>query len=209
VDVEVRVRRRPRVDGRPDGAGGPSDQADHELARRHPQLLRAGLPGEARRRPRPLLRGLVPGHDAGQLRHPLRRVLRGEPLEHAGLGPRALRRGLREVAHQHDAGRGARPRRRGPRRGGPARVSELPHGRRPAAHRAHLGGPLRIERAPRRRAHGDRRRRLPHQVDDGAARRRGRGLPGGDADVPRRPAGARGGRARRADGVAEGQAPAT
>ena len=59
---------------------------------------------------------------ARDLRHPLRRVLRREPLEDARLRPRALGRRLRSLAGDDDPRREPRPRRRGPRRRRAARL---------------------------------------------------------------------------------------
>ena len=92
---------------------GQADQADDDLGRRDPQLLRPGVPGEAGRAAGPQYLDVVRA-DAGRTLSPLlRRVLRDEPLDHGRLG------------HGDGAGRvpAAGSRRRGPGRRWPSRAS--------------------------------------------------------------------------------------
>ena len=142
---------------------------------------------------------------AGHLRHPVRRVLRREPLEDARQSSRVLSADdyaslagdARPPGESRDLA-ARRARGRGRARGCLSchTIDGQPH------IGPDLGGPLRVEREARRRAHGRRRRGVPDAVDDGAGRRRRRGLQAGHADVPRRPRRAGGRRARGAHHVA-------
>ena len=59
---------------------GRRGEAHHDVRRRDPQLLRAGLPHQAGRGARPLHHHLVQAHQAGQVSPVLRRVLRHQPF---------------------------------------------------------------------------------------------------------------------------------
>ena len=59
---------------------GPGCEGDHDLAGRDPRLLRARVPYQGRRDPRPLHGDLVPSDEAGNLSHVLRAILRHRAL---------------------------------------------------------------------------------------------------------------------------------
>ena len=88
VDVEAASMKGPARDQRAARAGGPRREADHDLAGRDPQLLRAGFPHQAGRAAGALHHRLVPCHQAGNLSPVLRRVLRHPALgdDRAGRG---------------------------------------------------------------------------------------------------------------------------
>ncbi len=98
VDVEVRLSGGDSaILGalRPRAQAGP---AHHDVARRDPQLLRARVPHQAGRHPRPVHHGVVRGDRGRRLPHPVRGVLRHEPLRDARPGDRARPGGLRALA---------------------------------------------------------------------------------------------------------------
>ena len=64
----------------------PAGQAEHDLARRDPQLLRPGLPGQAGRACRAATRRSGSSRHGRPLSPLLRRVLRHEPFDDGGLG---------------------------------------------------------------------------------------------------------------------------
>ena len=65
---------------------GQACQADHDLARRDPQLLRAGVPDQARRAAGTVHDALVPAHQGGTAPPLLRRVLWHQPFADDRLG---------------------------------------------------------------------------------------------------------------------------
>ena len=190
VDVEVRAIPRAAAPSRALRAGGAAGEAHHDLARRHPQLLRPRVPRQAGRRPRALHDRVVRGERAGTLRDPLHRVLRHRPLDacaarssrspprttSAGSTPAETRRGAAPSLRRRPAWSAAtrassqrQPGRARRRRRGRARLPALPH----LDGTPHIGptwaglyGPA--SRLDGRR-HGRRRRGLHHRVDDGPA----------------------------------------
>ena len=105
VDVVPAASRGTFRDQRAARPAGPGHQADDDLSGRDPQLLRAGVPGQAGRAPRPVHVALVPAHEGRPVSPVLRRVLRDEPLPDDRLGPRHGAGRLRALAD----GRRARP----------------------------------------------------------------------------------------------------
>ena len=101
VDVEVLLRRRGAERHRDAArAGQPPGAAAHDHPRRHPLVLRARLPHQAGRAPRPLHRDLVRGHQARALSDPLLAVLRHLALADAGRGRGDAGAGVRPVDHR-------------------------------------------------------------------------------------------------------------
>ena len=182
----------------------PSGAPAHDLARRHPLVLRAGVPHQAGRPARALHRDLVRGDDARPLSDLLHRDVRHRPLDDARRGHRdgaerlrqMVRRPARPVAaapegrHQ-DRHRGSRSARHHDRDGAQARrargLLQVPLRRRLAAHRSDVARhvPAQGDAAGRRAA--DRRRGVPHRVDDGPEGEAGAGLPARHAELPRAP----------------------
>ena len=188
VDVEVRLSRRAATRSSTLYVpGGPPGQADHDLARRHPQLLRARLPHEAgrgaraatprcgSRRPSPARYqilcaeycGTGHSHDARRGRgagaRRLRALARGRPAEAlAGPSTSRERRSLR-----------ARERCRwcGSASASPPSTAACAATRSTARRTSGRPGPASTARRSRSTAarRVDRRRGLPDRVDDGSA----------------------------------------
>ncbi len=108
VDVEVHLRGRALHQRRADRAGRHADQAGDEFARRHPQLLRPGVPREGRRRARPHHHHVVRRDRGGHLPDLVRGILRREPLADARRGGGALAGRLRDVEEPKRRRQGAR-----------------------------------------------------------------------------------------------------